>query len=324
MGVSLTARTRRILWTAIAGVTTLLFVMMTSHRSVQSSSNIMIPDSSINSRLSEMNEELKIQIPGADKLKKELNNHKLGSGLSTKNLINGSDLVKDKNGNIDESKIMNTDDLSSNGPLVAGNPSSNKDINNKENINDSSEKTSSVKSDVEVKKNVKSTPKNSSTGEKKENSAKVSNPVTGAKKIDKSAAMKAQEKAERQGPSIDKGGSFNPKKEYENILSKNPVVIFSKSYCPFSKKLKTLLEKEYNISPPPMIVELDQHGNGKELQGHVGKETGRFTVPNFIVHGESKGGADDILALHENDELVDLFHSWSKGAAKIKKLGAEY
>lgn len=324
MGVSLTARSRRILWTAIAGITTLLFVMMSSHRSVQSSSNIVIPDININSRLAELNEELKIQIPGADKLKKELNNHKLGSGSTTKNLINGNNLVKDKNGNIDESKVMNTDnDSSKKVPLVAGNPSSKKahDLNNGESVNGAIEKT--------ALKN-KSNDKTDKAASKKNPSVKVGEAtdkkgnVVNAEKLEKSAALKAQEKAEKQGPSVSKGGAFNPKKEYENILSKAPVVIFSKSYCPFSKKLKTLLEKKYNISPPPVIVELDQHENGKELQDHVGSETGRFTVPNFIVHGESKGGADDILALHDNDELVDLFHSWSKGAAKIKKLGAEY
>ncbi|GMG32460.1 unnamed protein product [[Candida] boidinii] len=35
---------------------------------------------------------------------------------------------------------------------------------------------------------------------------------------------------------------FDPIKEFNEILSMSPVVIFSKSYCPYSKKLKNLLQ----------------------------------------------------------------------------------
>lgn len=335
MGSSFTSKTKRIIWMAVAGVVTLILVLITTQKSIYASSNIVIPDASISSNLEELNEELKIQIPNSDKLDKELKNHKPGVGAPTKNMINGNGLVKDKNGNIDESKVMDADnDSSRKALLVAGNlsPDAAHDLGNGE--SDAIAKAKPGKG-VDLKAGVvngngddderSKTPSKKISSDKK-HAAKDSNGSkdNAAKKTEKSAALKAQEKAQKEGVSVDMGSDFNPKEEFEKILSKAPVVIFSKSYCPFSKKLKKLLEKEYNISPPPVIVELDQHENGKELQDHVGKETGRFTVPNFIVSGKSKGGADDILALHENDELVDVFHLWSDGAAKIQKLGADY
>jgi glutaredoxin len=37
------------------------------------------------------------------------------------------------------------------------------------------------------------------------------------------------------------------------------VIIFSKSYCPFSAKAKRILVEKYSIVPAPFVVELDQH-----------------------------------------------------------------
>ena len=49
--------------------------------------------------------------------------------------------------------------------------------------------------------------------------------------------------------------------------------------------------------PTPYVVELNKHPHGVELQDHLGKVTGRLTVPNVIVNGESFGGGDEIRKL---------------------------
>lgn len=82
------------------------------------------------------------------------------------------------------------------------------------------------------------------------------------------------------------------------------MIIFSKSYCPFSKKAKTILLERYTISPKPFVVELDQHPIGSSLQDLLGQNTGRRTVPNVLVNGKSIGGGDDIAALDQSDELA--------------------
>lgn len=84
------------------------------------------------------------------------------------------------------------------------------------------------------------------------------------------------------------------------------VVIFSKSYCPYSKKAKSILLDQYTISPRPFVVELDQHPIGLDLQALLAENTGRRTVPNVLVNGKSIGGGDDIAALDHSDELASL------------------
>jgi glutaredoxin len=89
------------------------------------------------------------------------------------------------------------------------------------------------------------------------------------------------------------------------------VIIFSKSYCPYSKRAKGILLEKYTITPEPFVVELDEHPLGPHLQDYLLKKTGRRTVPNILVNGVSIGGADDIVSLDNEDKLV----------AKVRDLG---
>lgn len=88
-----------------------------------------------------------------------------------------------------------------------------------------------------------------------------------------------------------------------------PVIIFSKSYCPFSKKAKNLLLNDYQIDPAPYVVELDQHALGPGIQAELGERTGRKTVPNILVGGISIGGSDDIAKLDQEETLIEKIMS---------------
>lgn len=94
----------------------------------------------------------------------------------------------------------------------------------------------------------------------------------------------------------------------QELKAQHPLVVFSKSYCPYSQRAKALLAS-YNLSPPPTIVELDMRSDGGLIQGILNRLTGRRTVPNIILQGESIGGADDIIALHQDDKLKPLLHN---------------
>ncbi|KAL4785096.1 thioredoxin-like protein [Aspergillus varians] len=110
------------------------------------------------------------------------------------------------------------------------------------------------------------------------------------------------------------------KTELNGILKRSPIIIFSKSYCPFSKKAKTILLERYSIVPTPFVVELDQHPLGSQLQSLLGENTGRRTVPNVLVNGRSIGGGDDIVALDEHDELASRLKSLaSKWLQEVKR-----
>jgi len=97
--------------------------------------------------------------------------------------------------------------------------------------------------------------------------------------------------------------------ELNDILKRGPIIIFSKSYCPYSKKAKHILLDLYNITPAPYVVELDQHELGPGLQAALLKSTGRRTVPNILINGKSIGGGDDIEGLHRDGKLIDTVTS---------------
>lgn len=90
-----------------------------------------------------------------------------------------------------------------------------------------------------------------------------------------------------------------------------PVIIFSKTYCQYSKRAKGILLEKYIIEPKPYVVELDETDLGHELQDLLGAMTKRRTVPNILVAGTSIGGSDEIVKLDADKRL----------AAKIEKLG---
>ncbi|KAF2102866.1 hypothetical protein NA57DRAFT_71851 [Rhizodiscina lignyota] len=93
--------------------------------------------------------------------------------------------------------------------------------------------------------------------------------------------------------------------ELNSILKRSPIIIFSKTYCPYSKKAKRILLEDYKITPAPYVVELDEHPLGPELQAALATSTGRRTVPNVLINGKSIGGGDDVQALHDQGTLTD-------------------
>ncbi|KAK3114795.1 hypothetical protein LTR53_006529 [Teratosphaeriaceae sp. CCFEE 6253] len=97
--------------------------------------------------------------------------------------------------------------------------------------------------------------------------------------------------------------------ELNDILKKGPIIVFSKSYCPYSKKAKHILLDLYSITPPPYVVELDQHELGQGLQTALQKSTGRRTVPNILINGKSIGGGDDVESLHREGKLAETVRS---------------
>lgn len=143
----------------------------------------------------------------------------------------------------------------------------------------------------------------------------VEKSVAGRKKIPADEAAPAKGKETPKYPTDDDDAKSKPKEEEEDeetinirlvladILSRGPVTIFSKSYCPHSKKAKNILMDAHTISPAPVVVELNEHVQGAGLQQMLKKITGRATVPNVLINGKSIGGGDETEYLWKNGEL---------------------
>ncbi|OAP60740.1 hypothetical protein AYL99_05742 [Fonsecaea erecta] len=127
-------------------------------------------------------------------------------------------------------------------------------------------------------------------------------------------------------------GEDMAREELQSILKKSPIIIFSKSYCPYSKRAKTLLLETYSITPAPYVVELDLMTTpvpkphdadedddapvptlGRKLQDLLATLTGRRTVPNIMINAQSLGGSDDIAKMHMEGTLED----------EIRKMGGK-
>jgi glutaredoxin len=131
-------------------------------------------------------------------------------------------------------------------------------------------------------------------------------------------------------------GEHMAREELERILKRSPIIIFSKSYCPSSKKAKKLLLEQYTITPAPFVVELDlmtelvpkkvheskdEDEDEEEAQVTLGRKvqdllltlTGRRTVPNIMINAQSLGGGDDVARMDGDGTLVDM----------IKKMGGK-
>lgn len=83
-------------------------------------------------------------------------------------------------------------------------------------------------------------------------------------------------------------------------IQANNVMVFSKSTCPFCKKVKTLFD---SLQIKYHAIELDQMDNGAEIQSKLKDITGQKTVPNVFIKQKHIGGCDDTLKLHQDGKL---------------------
>uniref|UniRef100_A0A0E0KSM3 Glutaredoxin domain-containing protein n=1 Tax=Oryza punctata TaxID=4537 RepID=A0A0E0KSM3_ORYPU len=89
----------------------------------------------------------------------------------------------------------------------------------------------------------------------------------------------------------------------KETVASAPVVVYSKSYCPFCVRVKKLFEQ---LGATFKAIELDGESDGSELQSALAEWTGQRTVPNVFINGKHIGGCDDTIALNNEGKLVLL------------------
>lgn len=98
--------------------------------------------------------------------------------------------------------------------------------------------------------------------------------------------------------------------ETQSLLASAPVVVFSKSYCPYCKSTKQLLASlgldQKLDGAKYKVLELDQQETGPAVQDALERLTGQRTVPNVFVGGKHIGGNSDLQALHRRGQLADM------------------
>ncbi|KAK1366752.1 Glutaredoxin domain-containing protein [Heracleum sosnowskyi] len=97
--------------------------------------------------------------------------------------------------------------------------------------------------------------------------------------------------------------SLAASKFVKKTISSHSIVIFSKSYCPYCRKAKSVFKE---LNQKPYVVELDEREDGYEIQGSLGQLVGRRTVPQVFINGKHIGGSDDTVDAYESGELAKL------------------
>ncbi|OAP58037.1 glutaredoxin [Fonsecaea erecta] len=83
------------------------------------------------------------------------------------------------------------------------------------------------------------------------------------------------------------------KQKAQQIIDENPVVVFSKSYCPYCRASKALLN---DLHAKYYLLELDEINDGAALQDALEEITGQRSVPNIFIDHKHIGGNSDLQA----------------------------
>jgi glutaredoxin 3 len=95
-------------------------------------------------------------------------------------------------------------------------------------------------------------------------------------------------------------------KQLEEEIAAHPVVIYSKSYCPYCAQTKALFAAHFP-HVDVQVREMDQERDGARVQRMVLTLTGQRTVPNVFVNGKHIGGNDQVQrAFREGTLATDL------------------
>ncbi|KAJ3107451.1 thioredoxin reductase [Phlyctochytrium planicorne] len=93
------------------------------------------------------------------------------------------------------------------------------------------------------------------------------------------------------------------KETVQKYIADNHVMVFSKSYCPYCRKAKALLD---SLNVKYTAVELDTMNEGNDLQNALAQLSGQRTVPNIYIEGQHVGGCDDLHAANSSGKLKTL------------------
>mmetsp|Transcript_16772 Transcript_16772/g.28440 ORF Transcript_16772/g.28440 Transcript_16772/m.28440 type:complete len:161 (-) Transcript_16772:134-616(-) len=91
-------------------------------------------------------------------------------------------------------------------------------------------------------------------------------------------------------------------------IKDNEVMVFAKSYCPYCKRTRSLLQTmQGTIHFHFHVIDLDrmEKEDGPIVQMELLKQTGQRTVPNVFIQGRHIGGNSDLQELAGNGVLQE-------------------
>lgn len=102
--------------------------------------------------------------------------------------------------------------------------------------------------------------------------------------------------------------NMGAKSMVEDAVVKYPVVVFSKTWCPFCKRAKAALsEAGVNVNDDVKVYELDNMGSKRRsIQNYISEKYGHRTVPAVFIGGKLVGGGDETAQLQRDGKLAPM------------------
>jgi len=89
----------------------------------------------------------------------------------------------------------------------------------------------------------------------------------------------------------------------QQMISTNPVMVFSKTTCSYCKMAKEVLD---GVGVSYVVEEIDSRADCDQLQNVFQQLTGARTVPRVFVGGKCVGGGSETYSLHNQGKLMPL------------------
>mmetsp|Transcript_33861 Transcript_33861/g.70391 ORF Transcript_33861/g.70391 Transcript_33861/m.70391 type:complete len:380 (-) Transcript_33861:46-1185(-) len=100
---------------------------------------------------------------------------------------------------------------------------------------------------------------------------------------------------------LDSYGGETVDEKADSLIAAHPVVLISKTWCPFSRDAKDLLGTQIGVEV--YSLEVNTHPQGGAVFKYVSDKYEHHTVPMVFIKGEFIGGCDDTKALYKSGEL---------------------
>jgi glutaredoxin 3 len=105
-----------------------------------------------------------------------------------------------------------------------------------------------------------------------------------------------------------RNSDFNPaiyKKAVNELIKENKMLVFTKSYCPYSRALKKMLDAN-GLKGQYEVYEIDRQQHGNEIHKMVKEMSGRITIPNVYLNGQNLGGDEEVEKMAADGSLKKL------------------
>uniref|UniRef100_A0A914YJF6 Glutaredoxin domain-containing protein n=1 Tax=Panagrolaimus superbus TaxID=310955 RepID=A0A914YJF6_9BILA len=91
-------------------------------------------------------------------------------------------------------------------------------------------------------------------------------------------------------------------KEIDDLIHNHRLMVFSKTYCPYSKRAKKLLHETLKAKEME-VLEINEREDMSKIQDHLLSISGVRTVPQVFLDGKFIGGATDLEKMQKKGNL---------------------